>query len=259
MKKAEAGIRLQKVLADAGVASRRHAEEMIAVGRVRVNDHVVTEMGVKVNPTRDRIAVDGKAIAKPSNRFTYIMLNKPPRVITSVVDPEGRPTVMEYLRERTRAAGGKAERLYPVGRLDFGSEGLVLLTNDGELANRLAHPRFEHEKEYRVLVNGQPNRGALQRLRAGVKLEDGVTAPASVRVDGADERGVWLSIILREGRKHQVRLMCDAVGHSVRRLVRVRIGTLQMGDLEPGKNRALTSQEIAALKKSAAHSPSKEH
>jgi 23S rRNA pseudouridine2605 synthase len=231
--------RLQKVLAHAGVASRRKAEEMIAAGRVRVNGDIVTELGTKVNPRRDVIQVDGRTIGKPEAPI-YVVLNKPRGVLSSAGDARGRTTVVDLVKHRSR--------LYPVGRLDMDSEGLLLLTNDGALALRLAHPRYEHEKEYRVLVAGVPDEEALQRLRQGIGLEGGRTLPARVRIEGQAGDGTWLRIVLREGRKRQIRRMLEAVGYDVQRLIRIRMGPLQLGSLKPGAHRPLTQRELAAIR-----------
>jgi 23S rRNA pseudouridine2605 synthase len=231
---------LQKALADAGVASRRHAEELIRAGRVAVNGTVNREMGIVVDPTRDRIQVDGRPVAQTVG-LTYLMLNKPRRVVTTVIDPEGRPTVMHYLAKN-------GPRVYPVGRLDFDSEGLVLLTDDGALANRLMHPRYEHEKEYHVLIAGRPPEQVLEGLRAGVMLDESHTAPAVVQFIEHIEGNTWLRVILREGRKRQIRRMVEAMGYRVKQLIRVRIGTLRLGDLPSGKYRPLTPREVASLR-----------
>mgnify|MGYP005840231907 CR=1 FL=1 len=231
--------RLQKVLAHAGVASRRRAEEMIVEGRIRVNGEVVTELGTKVNPRRDVIQVDGRTLGKPEEPV-YLLLNKPRGVLSTASDARGRTTVVDLVRHRSR--------LYPVGRLDLDSEGLILLTNDGALALRLAHPRYEHEKEYRVLVEGEPDEGALERLRQGVGLEGGWTKPARVEVESHTAEGTWLRVVLREGRKRQIRRMLEVVRHPVRRLVRVRMGPLRLGDLKPSAYRPLTSSELRAIR-----------
>ncbi len=232
--------RLQKVLAHAGVASRRRAEEMIAEGRVRVNGEVVTQLGTKVNPRRDVIQVDGQTVGKPE-RPVYLLMNKPRGVLSAVSDARGRRTVLDLVQTRSR--------LYPVGRLDLDSEGLMLLTNDGALALHLAHPRYEHEKEYRVLVAGTPDEEALARLRGGIGLEGGRTRRARVEVEGPAEGGSWLRVVLREGRKRQIRRMVEAVGYRVVRLIRVRMGPLRLGNLAPGAYRPLTRGELAAVRR----------
>lgn len=232
--------RLQKVMAHAGVASRRKSEEIIQQGRVAVNGEIVTEMGTKVDPERDRITVDGEPI-NVAEEYTYIVLHKPLDVITTADDPWDRKTVLDLV--------DVDERVYPVGRLDADSEGLVLLTNDGELTHRLTHPSFEHQKEYHVRVGGRPSRDALERLRTGVRLEDGLTAPAEVEVLRRGDGNTWLRMILHEGRKRQIRRMTEAVGHPVKRLIRVRMGPIWLGDLTPGQWRHLTKSEVEQLQK----------
>ena len=243
--------RLQRFLAHAGVASRRKAEGLIRAGRVRVNGQVVTELGIKVDATRDSITVDEQPITTSrSSPRTYIILHKPKSVLSTTVDPLGRHTVLDLVQT--------ASRIYPVGRLDRDSEGLILLTNDGELTYRLTHPKYEHQKEYRVLVDGQPDKCALQLLREGVNLEEGVTWPAKVIVDTSrstermteQQEGTWLQIVIHEGRKRQLRRMCRVVGHPVRRLIRVRMGPLVLGELQPGEWRQLTTREVKTLKES---------
>ena len=231
--------RLQKVLARAGIASRRKCEEMIAAGRVRVNGQTVCEPGTQIDAESDGVEVDGQPIAISTPRV-YWLVNKPVGYLSAVSDPRGRPTVLDLV--------GSQERLYPVGRLDLDSEGLILLTNDGELAQRLTHPSFEHEKEYHVWVDGLPTQRSLQRLREGIELEDGFTWPAQVHVLREEEGGTWLRFVIHEGRKRQLRRMCEAVGHTVRRLIRVRMGPLSLGDLPAGESRALTQAELGALK-----------
>ncbi len=232
--------RLQKALARAGVASRRKCEEMIAAGRVRVNGQTVYEPGTQIDAHSDRVEVDGQSIAMSTPRV-YWLVNKPVGYLSAVSDPRGRPTVLDLVSAQ--------ERLYPVGRLDLDSEGLMLLTNDGELAQRLTHPSFEHEKEYHVWVDGQPTPHSLQRLREGIELEDGFTWPAQVHVLREEQGGAWLRFVIHEGRKRQLRRMCEAVGHPVRRLIRVRMGPVSLGNLPVGESRALTRAEVEALKK----------
>lgn len=231
--------RLQKYLASCGIASRRAAEQLISAGRVRVNGQVVAELGTRVEPTVDRVEVDGRLVAPPAK--VYLALNKPPGVVTTTSDPLGRPTVLDLVP--------RVGRLFPAGRLDADSEGLLLLTNDGELANRVMHPRYGCEKEYRALVRGIPTVQALEQLRSGIELEEGRTAPARVAVDGTAEGGWhWLRVTLREGRKRHVRRMLAAVGLTVERLQRVRIGPLELGSLPPGRSRPLGRSEVAALR-----------
>ncbi len=235
--------RLQKVLAAAGVASRRAAEQLIISGRVQVNGKTVTELGTKVDPQRDRILVDGQPIVVSTQRV-YFVLHKPKGVLTTAKDPFGRRTVMDLLPEG-------CPRVFPVGRLDVDSEGLLLLTNDGELAHALMHPRHGVEKEYVVEVEGCISPVAVRHLREGVALEEGRTRPAAVRVVQRGRDRTVLAITLREGRKRQIRRMCCTVGYPVVRLVRVRIGPLRLGGLAPGALRCLKDTEVAALRRAA--------
>jgi 23S rRNA pseudouridine2605 synthase len=235
-----AGERLQKVLAQAGLGSRRACEELIAAGRVRVNGEVAT-LGTRVDPEVDAIEVDGARIGVRQGLVHYL-LNKPAGVVTTASDPQGRPTAVGLVPAEPR--------VYPVGRLDADTEGLLLLTNDGDLAHRLTHPSFGVDKEYLADVEGRPSRGAVRRLREGVELEDGPTAPARVSLVGDHT----LRITIHEGRNRQVRRMCEAIGHPVRRLVRVRLGPLSDRRLPPGRWRALTQDEVRALERAAAGS-----
>jgi 23S rRNA pseudouridine2605 synthase len=238
--------RLQKILARAGVASRRKAEQMIQQGRVTVNGQIVTQLGTKVDPARDDIRVDGERL-KITSSHVYLLLNKPAGVLSVMEDERGRRSLSDLVSAPVR--------LYPVGRLDVNSEGLILLTDDGELANRLTHPRYEHEKEYRVLVNGRPAEKTLEAWRRGVMLEGERTAPAQVTAIRMDKDATMLKIVMHEGRKRQIRDVAALLGHPVRELVRVRIGPLQLGSLGSGQWRYLTDQEIRlleALKKSSA-------
>jgi pseudouridine synthase len=241
-------IRLQKALSQAGVASRRASEQLIREGRVEVNGRRVTEMGVQVDPERDEIAVDGRPVSI-SERRRYILLYKPRGCLSVLTDDRGRRALADLVPD--------AQGLYPAGRLDYNSEGLLLLTDDGALTQRLTHPRYEHEKTYLVLVRGEPTTETLRALRTGIKLEEGRTAPARVgRVErtqwGRAPRGqTWLRFVLREGRKRQIRRMCDTVDLEVRRLIRVRIGPLELGKLEPGDHRPLTEDEIRRLLQAA--------
>lgn len=238
-------MRLHKALAQAGVASRRASENLIREGRVRVNGETVTQMGVSVDPERDVVAVDGHEVQLvPSWR--YIKLHKPVGYLSVMRDDRGRRALMDLVPD----AGG----LHPVGRLDLDSEGLLLLTNDGALTQRLTHPRYEHTKEYLVLVQGLPSPGTLRALREGVSLEDGKTAPAEVerrretRWGRAPRGQSWLRITVREGRKRQIRRMCGVMGHTVKRLIRVRIGPIELGDLPLGAHRRLTRVELRRLR-----------
>lgn len=231
--------RLQKVLAHAGVASRRKSEELIASGRVKVNGQRVTQLGVKVDPQADQIEVDGKPIQLESKK-TFLFY-KPKFVITSMVDPQGRKVVTDYLQKIE-------ERVYPVGRLDYDTEGLLLLTNDGTLAHQLMHPRYQIEKEYIATVKGKPCKRKIERLRSGIRLEDGWTAPAKVeRLRSSDGR-TKLKIIIHEGRNRQVRRMCQAIGHPVLELTRTRIAFLTLAGLKTGDYRELSAQEHQRLK-----------
>ncbi len=232
--------RLQKVMARAGVASRRRSEEMILRGLVSVDGRVVRELGTKVDPQSSQIEVMGKEISLGSER-SYIMLNKPSGYITTVIDPYKRPTVMKFVSQYDR-------NLFPVGRLDLDSEGLLLLTDDGELSFRLTHPRFKVSKEYLVIVRGRPRNDAIWRLRQGVELEDGKTRPAVVRISGKDSGRTTLEISISEGRKRQIRRMCRAIGHPVLKLRRTAVGPLKLGNLRPGESRPLTAIELAELK-----------
>lgn len=255
MKKAKAapsaasgGERLQKILAAAGIASRRKAEELIAAGRVVVNGQTVSELGSKADPARDHIRVDGKPL-KPQPALRYLLLNKPKGVVTTVSDPEGRRTVMDFVPVR--------ERVFPVGRLDYYSEGLVLLTNDGELANQLTRSRSRIERKYLVKVSGSPSEEALARLRHGVRIDRGRSAgrdghvktqPARIRLVRA-AANPWYEVVLVEGKNREIRKMFEEVGHFVEKIRRVSFGPLVL-DTKPGEVRELTSAEVAKLKRS---------
>jgi len=236
--------RLQKILAQAGYGSRRSCEELIVQGRVRVNGRRA-ELGQKADVSRDQVSVDGETIAR-LEKLTYIALHKPVGVVSSLAAQGERQTVTDLVPA--------AVRLYPVGRLDVDSEGLVLLTNDGELTNRLTHPRFGVEKEYRVQVKGAPDEERLEAWRRGIILEGRRTLPAKVaresyRREGA-HNATWLRMIMREGRKHEIRDIGLTLGMPVERLIRVRLGSLELGDLRVGQWRELTNAEIAALRQS---------
>lgn len=230
--------RLQKVLAQAGVASRRHCETLITDGRVKVNGAVCTVLGTKVDPTTARIEVDDKPIS--AQRAVAIVLHKPTSCVTTVTDPEGRRTVLDFIQDIT-------ERLYPVGRLDYDTSGLLLLSNDGELTHRLLHPGHFVDKVYRVTVLDLPEREAVAQLRAGVLLEDGKTQPADVSVLRNHPKDSVLEVTIHEGRNRQVRRMFEAVGMTIKRLKRVQFGVLELGALPPGKWRLLTPTEWQAL------------
>lgn len=235
--------RLQKYLAACGVASRRAAEELIRNGRVTINGAKVQAMGVQVDPALDQICVDGRPVTRVE-RHVYIALNKPIGVISAVSDNRGRQTVTDLLQ-------GVTERVYPVGRLDYDSSGLVLLTNDGELAAHLMHPRHHVRKLYRVVVEGRPNTETLRKLALGVMLEDGPTLPAKVRISGSKHNQTELEIELREGRNRQIRRMCRAVGHDVVSLRRIQIGSLRLGSLQSGQWRLLDPDEVESLRQEA--------
>jgi 23S rRNA pseudouridine2605 synthase len=235
--------RLQKIISAAGVASRRAAEDIILEGRVRVNGKVVSELGSKADPGKDHIKVDGKLI-NPRHPQTYIMLNKPAGYITTMSDPEKRPTVQDFLK-------GVRTRVYPVGRLDYNTEGMLLLTNDGDFAHLITHPSHELPKTYLVKVKGQLDDATLEKLAKGIYLDDGKTAPARVRKVRREEANSWIEIAIYEGRKRQVRRMMDRVGHSVIRLKRVKIGPISLGDLPMGTYRHLTSDEVKTLQVTA--------
>jgi 23S rRNA pseudouridine2605 synthase len=243
--------RLQKVLAHAGVASRRKAEELIQQGRVRVNGQLVTELGTQVDPVHDRVQVNGKVIH--TERKTYVILHKPRGYLSDRDEEHPIPSALDLVPS--------PERLYAAGRLDVNSEGLLLLTNDGELANRVTHPRYEHEKEYLVLVEGVPTQETLNRLLSGVSYEGELLRADSVMVvhnlgraaleqhwKAAGQNESWARIVLHEGKKREIRHMCAAIGFPVKRLIRVRIGPIRLGDLPSGKWRELDYREVLDLK-----------
>jgi len=235
--------RLQKILARAGYGSRRACEEIIIAGRVRVNGETAV-IGSKADLRKDRIVVDGKAIAAPVD-FMYVALHKPRKVLSTVeAEPnDGRLTVSDLV--------DVPERLFPVGRLDYDSEGLVLMTNDGELTNRLTHPKYGHTKEYKVLLARRPDDRQLATWSRGMVLEDGhKTAPAQVRFESTSGKGAWIRVVMGEGRKRQIREIGSLLGLPVVRIVRIRIGTLQLGKLKPRQWRYLTAEEVSDLKKS---------
>jgi pseudouridine synthase len=234
------GERLQKILSQAGVASRRAAEKLIAEGRVTVNGQTVREMGTKADLGSDDIRVDGRRI-KSTERLRYILLNKPPGYVTTRSDPQRRPTVIDLLR-------GVREYVYPVGRLDYDTEGLLLLTNDGDLAAKLTHPRHGVERTYEAHVAGTPDHDAIERLRKGIPLDGKRTLPAQVTLLGKGRNGV-LVLTIREGRNRQVRRMCESVGHPVRELRRIKFGSIADRRLKPGMWRDLTDDEIRTLKR----------
>ena len=236
--------RLQKILAQAGYGSRRACEDFISAGRVRVNGKIA-ELGQKADPAVDKIAVDGKPIAA-AERLIYVALYKPRNVLSTVEKERGDE------RQTVRDLVDVPGHLYPVGRLDFESEGLVLMTNDGELTNRLTHPRFGHTKEYKVLLASRPDKDQLEAWKRGVVLEDGYkTAPADVRFETAQGKGAWVRVIMGEGRKRQIREICKQLGLPVVRILRIRIGSLRLGNLKARQWRYLTLQEVDELKGNA--------
>ena len=237
--------RLQKLIAGAGIASRRHAEELIASGKVSVNGKVVTELGVKANADRDHIKVNGRLINPLLQRqeHVYVLLNKPKGYLTSMSDPEERPLVIDLL---PKSLG----RLHPVGRLDFNTEGLLLLTTDGELTNIVTSARNKIAKIYRVKVKGTPSDKAIEQLRRGVVIDEGErTAQADVRRLRTSAANAWFEVKLHEGRNQQIRRMFDAIGHSVVKLLRSQIGSIEVGTLRAGEWRYLTAREISQLKR----------
>lgn len=233
--------RLQKVLAQAGVASRRASELLIEAGRVSVNGKVVTTLGTKVDPELDTIAVDGQALSGQAQKLTYIILNKPRHVLSAVSDDRGRQTVVDLI--------DIPERVHPVGRLDLLSEGLILLTNDGELTKQITHPSHHIEKEYQVLVEGQPSTDTLWRWRqGGIEVDGRPTGRAIVDRMKYESGSTWLKIVLTEGRKRQIREVAKTLGHRVKKLIRVRIGPIRLGALKVGNWRYLSPSEVQLLK-----------
>ena len=241
--------RLQKILSTAGIASRRAAESYITDGRVSVNGETLKELGSKADPETDDIRVDGRRI-KVASRRLYLLLYKPRGYIATRSDPQGRPTVIDLL-----AKGGVRDYVYPVGRLDYESEGLILLTSDGDLAARLTHPSHEVEREYHVKVLGVPDDHDLERLSKGIVIDGRRTLSAAVKLlkvtPGSDADHATLSIVVKEGRNRQVRNMCEAIGHPVDRLRRVRIGPITDERIRPGEFRELDAKEVAALRRAA--------
>ena len=240
-------MRLQKLISMAGIASRRAAETLIQEGRVTVNGEVVRTLGAKADPAKDLVRVDGRRL-RFDHRQRYIVLNKPKGYVTTRKDPQGRRTIMDLLT-------GVREYIYPVGRLDYDSEGLLLLTSDGDLAARLMHPRHEVQRVYEAIVVGVPEEIALDKLRRGVFLDGERTRPAEVHRGSAVSKGrqplTRLTITLKEGRNRQVRRMCAAIGHPVRKLTRLRMGPIRLGDLRPGHWRELSAAEVTKLRGAA--------
>lgn len=237
----EGTVRLQKVIAWAGIASRRQAEQMIKEGRITVDGQVVRELGVKVDPVKNYIKVDGKLI-KRLQANVYILLNKPREYVTTLQDPQGRPKVVDLL-------GGVKARVYPVGRLDYDAEGLLLLTNDGALTQKLTHPRFHVPKVYHVKVSGFPNASQLKRLSHGIKLKDGFTAPAKMKGLKKTNKNAWLEMTLFEGKNREIKRMCERIGHTVLKLKRIKFANLDLSGVKAGEYRYLTDSEVAVLKK----------
>lgn len=248
---APTGERLQKIIASAGIASRRKAEELILAGRVQINGQVVTELGTRANPAEDHIRVDGKLLQGPE-RLRYFMLNKPKGYVTTSSDPQGRHTVMEFFHGRAR--GG--ERIYPVGRLDYASEGLLLMTNDGDLANQLTRASSQVEKVYLVKISGRPSEQDLDQIRSGIMIDKGrpgegrvMTAPVGLRLVRNAENP-WFELTLIEGRNREIRKMFEEVGHHVEKIRRIGYGPLVL-DVEPGEVRELTTAEVEQLRNTA--------
>lgn len=231
--------RLQKIIAEMGIASRRAAEEMIIAGRVTLNGKPA-EIGMKADPLKDHIKVDGKLLVNPEKKV-YFVFNKPRGVLTSLGDPEGRPTVTDFLK-------GIKQRVFPVGRLDYDSEGMILLTNDGELAHAVLHPSKKIPKTYLVKVKGVLEKEEMERLRKGIRLDRTVTAPAKVKPLRKTDNNSWIEMTIYEGKKRQIRRMLEKVGHPVMRLMRIRIDGIEMGKIKPGEFRRLSSEELEKIK-----------
>jgi 23S rRNA pseudouridine2605 synthase len=240
----EAGERLQKVLAAAGIASRRECEQLILEGRVEVDRHVVTELGTRVDPQRQEIRVDGESL--PRTKLVYFAVNKPVGVVSTSSDPSGRPRVIDLLPPNT-------PRAFCVGRLDISSEGLILVTNDGELANRLTHPRHGVEKIYQVQVVGQVERDVIAQLHRGMHLAEGFAHAKHVRIKSRRKRATILEMVLDEGRNREIRRLLARVGHKVQRLKRVAVGPVRLGDLPSAAARPLSKKEIQSLNRAARH------
>ncbi len=232
--------RLQKVLAQAGIASRRACEKLILAGKVKVDGRVITELGVKVNVEKNHIVVEGREISE-KEKYQYILLYKPAGYVSTVHDPQNRRTVMDLIK-------GIKERLYPVGRLDYDTSGLLILTNDGRLTNDLIHPSREVQKKYRAMVKGIPNNYIMNKLATGIVLEDGKTAPAQLKIKKIEKGHTLIDITIHEGKNRQVRRMFTAVGHPVIWLKRIAFDFLDLGKMKPGEWRYLTSKEIEHLK-----------
>jgi 23S rRNA pseudouridine2605 synthase len=245
--------RLQKIISRAGLASRREAERWIVEGRVSVNGSVIRKLGTQADPAKDSIKVDGKRI-KPAVAPLYYAFHKPPGVITTLNDPEHRPDLTPYL-----ARLGEKKRVFPVGRLDYNTTGLLLLTNDGDLALRLAHPRFGVKKLYHTKLSACPTEEDFARLRKGIRLDDGMSAPARARVIDKLKKNAWVEIEVHEGRKREVRRMFEALGYFVEKLIRVRVGSVSLGPLSQGELRPLSRSEIQSLKSEVGLKGSENH
>jgi 23S rRNA pseudouridine2605 synthase len=232
--------RLQKVLSRAGVASRRKAEELITEGRVEVNGRRVTELGTRVDMSADQVRVDGKLVADIEDRVYYVLF-KPGDCVTTLSDPEGRPTVRDYVRV-------VRERVYPVGRLDYDAEGALILTNDGELAHRLMHPRYGARRVYLAKVKGTPTERTIEQLKEGVRLDDGMAKPLEAELVQRAEKNTWIRLVLTEGRPHLVKRLCEAVGHPVVRLFRSSYAGIEVEGMMPGELRELSKAEVHRLK-----------
>ena len=233
--------RLQKYLAHAGIGSRRSCEKLILEGKIKVNGKVVTTLGTKIDPLQDIVEVNNQVIGKKEKKI-YVLLNKPAGYVTTLKDPQGRPTVKELVKDLNI-------RIYPVGRLDYATEGLLLLTNDGQLSYRLTHPRYKIPKTYEVLVQGNPSKSALEKLKKGIVLEDGLTQPALIKILKQWKNKTLIKITIYEGRNRQVRRMFQAINHPVLYLKRVQEGSLRLGKLAKGEYRFLTEEEVKRLKK----------
>ncbi|MBU5487690.1 rRNA pseudouridine synthase [Clostridium sp. MSJ-8] len=232
--------RLQKYMASCGVASRRKCEELILQGKVQVNDILITELGTKVNLEKDIVKYNGKII-KPEEKKVYIMLNKPEGYITSVKDEKDRKTVLDIVKVK--------ERIYPIGRLDYDSSGLLLLTNDGDIYNKIIHPRVKIDKKYLVNIKGSFSENDLKKFKSGINIGDYTTAPAEVKIISEKETTSLVEITIHEGKNRQIRRMCSALNHDVLSLKRISIGEIKLGYLNKGEYRNLTEQELAYLKK----------
>lgn len=231
--------RLQKIIAAAGICSRRAAEELILAGKVQVNDRVVRQLGTKADPGRDEIRIDGRLITTEVERV-YLMLNKPAGYVTTLKDPEGRPVVTDLVRD-------VGQRVYPVGRLDYDSEGLLILTNDGSFAERVQHPRYKIPRTYLAKVRGRVTRKELQSLLKGIELEDGPFTVDGIQEEKFNEKSQWLRVTISEGRNRIIRRAMEALGHPVARLIRVSLGSLELGSLKPGEHRQLRRKEVEGL------------